>query len=239
MSTYLVGFDRFIALDWANYALELSLNSVDKDVPVSQLKTWLSLRVSGNDAIRKTSNVLARIWLDTSEEKKYFRTEAQHMSQFAKKADNVCFHWGMAILTFPFFHEVCFQAGRLLSLQTSFTRQEIHVRMAEKYSNQGTVPRSIDRTLQSLVDWKLLEKVSDRNLSGQHHKTSDLRVKRWLLEVMVYSAQQKRIPLNSFYKLPELFAFEFNGDVAHIVNTSEKVKIERDGGNIEYVSWRY
>ena len=109
--------------------------------------------------------------------------------------------------------------------------------MAEKYSNQGTIPRSIDRVLQSLVDWKLLEKVSARNISGQHHKTIDVRVKKWLLEVMVFSAQQKRIPLNSFYKLPELFAFEFNGDVAQIANSSKKVKIERDGGNIEYVCW--
>lgn len=239
MSAYLVGFDRFIALDWANYALELSLHSEGNDKSVSQLKTWLSLRVSGNDAIRKTSNVLGRIWLDANYEKSYFRTEAQHITHTAKKADNVIFHWGMAILTFPFFHETCFQIGRLLSLQTSFTRQEIHIRMAEKYSNQGTVPRSTDRIMQSLVDWKLLKKVSAKNLGSQRHKTNDVRVKKWLLEVMVFSAQQKRIPLNSFYKLPELFAFEFNGDVAHIANSSNKVKIERDGGNIEYVSWVY
>ncbi len=237
MSTYLVGFDRFIALDWANYALDLSLNSEGKDASVSQLKTWLSSRVSGNDAIRKTSNVLGRIWLETSEEKSYFKSEAQNITHVAKKTDNVIFHWGMAILTFPFFHETCSHVGRLLSLQTSFTRQEIHVRMSEKYSNQGTIPRSIDRVLQSLVDWKILEKVSARNLGSQRHKTNDIRVKKWLLEVMVFSAQQKRIPLNSFYKLPELFAFEFNGDVAQIANSSKKVKIERDGGNIEYISW--
>ena len=237
MPAYLVGFDRFIALDWANYALELSLNSEDKNRSISQLNAWLSLQVSGNEAIRKTSNVLGRIWFDSSEEKSYFKSEAQKITLVAKKNDNVIFHWGMAVLTFPFFHETCSQIGRLLSLQTSFTRQEIHVRMAEKYSNQGTIPRSIDRVLQSLVDWKLLEKVSARNISGQHHKTIDVRVKKWLLEVMVFSAQQKRIPLNSFYKLPELFAFEFNGDVAQIANSSKKVKIERDGGNIEYVSW--
>lgn len=237
MPAYLVGFDRFVALDWANYALELSLTSEDKNRSISQLNAWLSLRVSGSDAIRKTSNVLGRIWFDSGEEKNYFKSEAQKITLVAKKNDNVIFHWGMAVLTFPFFHETCSHIGRLLSLQTSFTRQEIHVRMAEKYSNQGTIPRSIDRVLQSLVDWKLLEKVSARNLTGQNHKTIDVRVKQWLLEVMVFSAQQKRIPLNSFYKLPELFAFEFNGDVAQIANSSKKVKIERDGGNIEYVSW--
>ena len=95
MSTYLVGFDRFIALDWANYALELSLHSENKDSSVSQLKSWLSSRVSGNDAIRKTSNVLGRLWFDANEEKGYFRTEAHHINQVAKKSDNEIFNWGM------------------------------------------------------------------------------------------------------------------------------------------------
>ncbi len=63
MSQYLVGFDRFVALDWANYALELSSHSESETAKVSQLKSWLSLRVSGKDAARKTANVLTRLWL--------------------------------------------------------------------------------------------------------------------------------------------------------------------------------
>jgi hypothetical protein len=239
MAEYLVGFDRFVALDWANYAVELSSHSDNDSEKKAQLKSWLSSRVSGRDAIRKTANVLTRLWVDLDPEKKYFRNEAHQIILDAKKEDRVIFHWGMALLVFPFFHETCLQAGRLLSLQSSFTRREIHVRIAEKYSNQGTIPRSIDRILQSLVDWRLLEKASSQNLEARNHKTTDLLVKKWLLEVVVYSAPQRRIPLSSFYKLPELFAFEFNGDVAQIANTSNKVRIERDGGNLEYINWRY
>jgi hypothetical protein len=238
MADYLVGFDRFVALDWANYALELSSHSDDDSKKNAQLKSWLSSRVSGSDAIRKTANVLTRLWFDLNPEKTYFRNEAHQVMLDVKKDDRVVFQWGMALLVFPFFHETCLQAGRLLSLQSAFTRREIHVRMAEKYSNQGTIPRSIDRILQSLVDWGLLEKISSQKLAVRYHKTTDLIVKKWLLEVVVFAAPQKRIPLNGFYKLPELFAYEFNGDVAQIANTSKKVGIERDGGNMEYINWR-
>ena len=237
MSQYLVGFDRFIALDWANYALELSSLPDSKTAKVMQLKSWLSLYVSGKDSIRKTANVLMRLWLDPNPDTLYFRNEALKLRLNAKKSDFVFFHWGMALLTFPFFYETCTQAGRLLTLQSKLTRREVQVRMAEKYSNQNTVPRSVDRVLQSLVDWGVLEKISQQELSLKQHNSLDVLLKKWLLECAVFSAPHKRTPLQGFYKMPVLFPFEYNGDIGQIINNSSKVIIERDGNNLEFIVW--
>ena len=237
MSQYLVGFDRFVALDWANYALELSSQSESTTAKIVQLKSWLSVRVSGKDAARKTANVLTRLWLDPSPETLYFRDQAVSLRPDARKDDFVFFHWGMALLTFPFFYETSTQAGRLLSLQSKLARREVQVRMAEKYSNQGTVPRSVDRILQSLVDWRVLEKLSSQELGLKQHKSSDLLLKKWLLECVVFSAQHKRIPLEGFYKMPVLFPFEYKGDIGQIISNSIKVRTERDGNNSEYIAW--
>lgn len=237
MSQYLVGFDRFIALDWANYALELSSHPDAETSRISELKSWLSLRVSGKDAARKTANVLTRLWLDPNPDTLYFREEACKLRLDVKKNDLIFFHWGMALLTFPFFYETCAQVGRLLTLQTKLTRREIHVRMAEKYSNQGTVPRSVDRVLQSLVDWGIFEKLSYQELCLKQHNSSDVLLKKWLLECIVFSVPHKRTPLQGFYKLPVLFPFEYKGDIQQIVSDSAKVKIERDGNNSEHIVW--
>lgn len=238
MTQYLIGFDRFIALEWANYAFELSCHSENGTTKVSDLKSWLSTKISGSDSIRKTANVLSRLWLSVDDENQYFKNEACRIAIDARKTDWVIFHWGMALVTFPFFREVCFHAGRLLALQESITRRDLHIRLSEKYSNLGTVPRSIDRVLQSLVDWKLLDKITSQKLTVHHHRTSDILVKKWLLETIVFSAAQKRIPFSSFYKLPELFAFEYNGDVAQLVSNSSNLRIDRDGANIEYLAWK-
>lgn len=237
MPKYLVGFDRFIALDWANYALELSSRSGSETDKVSDLKAWLSLRISGKDAARKTANVLTRLWLDPNPDTIYFREEAWKLRLDARKNDSIFLHWGMALLTFPFFYETCAQVGRLLTLQTKLARREIQVRMAEKYSNQGTVPRSVDRVLQSLVDWGALERLSLQELTPKHRKSSDILFKKWLLECVVFSSPQKRIPLQGVYRTPVLFPFEYNGDVIQIIGNSAKIKIERDGNNSEYVVW--
>ena len=239
MPQYLVGFDRYIALEWANYALELSSPHPDSaKAKVSQLKSWLSLRVPGQVAARKTANVLTRMWLDSNPDFLYFREEAWRLRLDAKKNDLVYFHWGMCLLTFPFFHETCVQVGRLITLQTKLARREVRVRMAEKYSNQGTVLRSVDQVLQSLVDWGVLEKLSQQELGPKQHKSTDVMLKKWLLECVVFSAPNKRIPLQGFYKMPVLFPFEYNGDIGQIVNHSSKVVIERDGNNTEYIVWR-
>ena len=207
MPQYLVGFDRFIALEWANYVLELSSHEDSQAAKVSQLKSWLSLRVSGKDAARKTANVLTRLWLDTNPDTSYFLSEALKLRLDTKKNDFVFFHWGMALLTFPFFYETCIQAGRLLTLQSKLARREVQVRMAEKYSNQSTVHRSVDQVLQSLVDWGVLEKLSRQELGLKQHKSSDVVLKKWLLECVVFSALHKMIPLQGFYKMPVLFTF--------------------------------
>lgn len=235
---YLVGFDRFVALDWANFALELSAHSEDDVAKVSELKSWLSLRVSGTDASRKTANVLTRLWLDNNPNVGYFRDEALKIKLDTKKSDLVIFHWGMAFAVFPFFYEVCTQAGRLFALQPRITRRDIQTRVAEKYSNQGTIPRSVDRVLQSLVDWGMLEKLSTQELGLRQHKTSDALLKKWLLETIVFSAPNKRILIQGLYKLPSLFPFEYNGDVVNIISNSLKLKTERAGDNFEYVVWK-
>jgi hypothetical protein len=238
MPQYLVGFDRFIALEWANYAFELSLHKDSQVAKVSQLKSWLSLRVSGKDATRKTANVLTRLWLDENPDIAYFHDETVKLRLDAKKSDFIFFHWGMALLAFPFFFETCTQTGRLILLQSKIARREVQVRMAEKYSNQGTVPRSVDRVLQSLVDWGVLERLSQQELGLNKHLSTNILLKKWLLECVVFSAPHKRIPLQGFYKMPALFPFEYTADVGLIIGNSTKVKIERDGNNSEYIIWR-
>jgi len=237
MTQYLVGFDRFVALEWANFAMELASNSDSNSVKISRLKDWLSLNISGKDSVRKTANVLARLWLDPNTDIDYFRGEAVRLALDSKRSDYIFFHWGMALLVFPFFRESCIQIGRLSALQTIINRQAIHSRVAEKYSNQGTIPRSIDRIFQTLIDWKLLVKIKQQEYAICPHKSADTNVKKWLLEAVTFSLPSKRVILNDFYRLPELFPFEINGEVQQIVQSSLHVRLERDGHNSEYIVW--
>jgi hypothetical protein len=237
MSQYLVGFDRFISLEWANYAIELAFQPGINSEQTALLKEYLALSISGKVAVRKTANVLTRLWLKPDTPLDRFRDEALHLKMNTKKNDYVFFHWGLALMAFPLFREACVQIGRLAALQTTIGRQAIQSRVTEKYSNRETILRSVDNIFQSLIDWGLLVKIDKQSYIISLHASNDLHIKRWLLEVAVYCLPNKRAVLNEFYRLPELFPFEFNGDVRQIVNSSSHVKIERDGNNLEYICW--
>jgi hypothetical protein len=238
MPKYLVGFDRFISIEWANFALELTARRDSPSEKVSVLKDYLSLSISGKVAVRKTANLLTRLWLEPDDVLDQFRNNALLLAVYTKRSDYVFFHWGMTLMVFPLFQETCLQIGRLTALQTSISRQAIKSRVSEKYSNQETVARSVDNIFQTLINWGLLLKQTRQDYIISPHTTTDLQVKRWLLEAVIYSLPNKRILLNDFYRLPILFPFEFNGEVQSLVNGSTRVGIERDGNNLEYVCWR-
>ena len=81
------------------------------------------------------------------------------------------------------------------------------------------------------------KKISQQEYVTTPHGTTDTNVKKWFLEAITFSTPSKRIPLNDFYRLPELFPFEFNGEIRKLVLESSQVKIERDGNNSEYIVW--
>lgn len=238
MPQYLVGFDRFIALEWANYALELASRRDNNKEKMPLLKNYLSQSITGKDAVRKTANLLTRLWLEPDEKFDQFRKDAYLLAINTRKSDYVFFQWGMMQMVFPLFRETCLQIGRLAALQTGISRQAIKSRVTEKYSNQETVSRSVDNIFQTLIDWGLILKTTKQNYVISSHTSNDLQAKRWLLEAVVYSLPSKRILLSDFYRLPFLFPFEFNGEVQNLVNNSIRVGIERDGNNLEYVCWR-
>ncbi|MBI2332373.1 MAG: hypothetical protein HYU84_09495 [Chloroflexi bacterium] len=204
---------------------------------MSELKSWLSLYISGKEASQKTANVLARLWLRATPEISIFKKYAVSLAPELRKDELMYLHWGMSLLVFPLFHEVCTQVGRLLFLQSSVSRREIQIRMAEKYSNQSTIPRSVNRILQTLVAWGLLQEISPRELSAKRQAPSNILIKAWLIECAVFSAPSKKVSLHGLYKNPILFPFEFHEDLSWIVNKSDKLFLERDGNNLEYVVW--
>ena len=150
---YLVGFDRFIDIEWCEFALDLAAHpSMRKQDQIAELKTYLSNFIDGHDGIRKTANVLTRLWLDTDMILSELKKEAIQIHKKGNSVDNVALHWGMSLAVFPLFKDTAAQVGRLCSIQQYFKGNEIHSRLLENYGNVGTLPRSVDRILQSMIN---------------------------------------------------------------------------------------
>lgn len=232
--TFLVGFDRFIALSWAEFALEMTVHTTDdKSVQIKKLKDYLSIFMKGKDATRKTANVLTRLWIETYPALTHSRDQAINLYQESAQADHLVLHWGMSLAIFPLFRDVALQIGKLCQLQGSFSRQEIHTRLLEKYSNISTLPRSIDRIIQTMADWGTIANQSSGTYISPSIGIESPKLQNWLIALVVQATSGHRVVLNDIYRLPEIFPFSMiNGEQSPI---PADTRVERDGNNTEYL----
>lgn len=228
-----LGFDRYIPLDWAHYALDLAIAEPDQ----KSLKTWLESQMAGKDAARKTANLLANLWLNSFAETAQLRQQALALAPQLARREWVVLHWGMSTTNFPFFRSMAASMGRLLRIQGNFRSPEIRQRMLEIYSNQGSVPRLVNRFLQTLCNWQVLSS-SENNLytAAPAFLIESPQLTTWLFEAALIGQGGVSLPISDLIRLPELFPFDLPATAMTIVRGAPNFVISREGLDREMVA---
>jgi len=227
-----VGFDRYIDIQWADFAFELAQTHLPKVDKVRELRLWVNSKITGSEAAEKTANVLRNLWIEEYAEIAAIKQSAFEIGNNHKDPTTIAIlSYGLALNIFPFFREVCVISGRLFTLQGGFHRQELHKRILERYGNLGSIPRASDRVIQSLISWGFL--------FAQHKKYEAISVEinfpdinSWVSEAVLYASPQRRLAITDLVHSPELMGIKL-----HRTNfeKSNILKFERDGTNAEFV----
>ncbi len=227
-----VGFDRFIELTWAEYALDLAMMNGDPN----QLRYWLGNLIKGGESARKTFNLLNNLWLRSFSNTEQIRAKALGLAREIPPHDRIILHWGMALANFELFQQTTASMGKLLRLQGCFHRKEIQRRMAEVYSSQGTIPRAVTRIIQSICDWKVIKEAGKYIYVCEGEKTiQEDELWSWLLQAALNRRKNHPVSLLEVSRLPELFPFKSIDNGQKIIRESPLFTIIREGLNQEYV----
>ena len=227
-----VGFDRFIELTWAEYALDLAIINGEPQ----QLKNWLRNRIEGEESARKTFDLLNNLWMRSFPETEQIRIKALELAPTLPQHRRIVLHWGMALAIFELFQQLTNNMGKLIRLQGGFSRQEVQQRMSEAYSNQGTIPRAVLRSIQSICDWNVIKETEKHTYICETKNTikeDDLLV--WLLQAALNRHKDHPVSSHEVLRLPELFPFEFIDNAQKTIRESSTFTIIREGLNQEYV----
>ena len=220
-----LGIDRFLALHWADMALDLYMANDDKSKARKQFRSWLSKDIEGQISTDKTAYQINRIWLIENDPFENLRTMARTNGLANNDKHRAILHYGMAINVFPLFVNVCRVTGRLLNLQPSCTNRDIYQRIQEKYGNPASIERASYRTIQTLIDWGLLTNNSG-DISTREIFVSDPLTSGWLLTALILAHSTDKIPLVDIVKAPELLGIRFE-DARAAIRISSSLKIER------------
>jgi hypothetical protein len=227
-------FDRFVRYQWAEYALELAI----KQEHPRTLQSWLVGQGVGKESARRTSNLLAHLWFDTSSPTNSIRVSALELYPIIEPAEQLALHWGMAIAQFPIFREAAKAIGRLGRLQEEFNKIEVINRVLEKHSNQTTMRRAVERVIQTLTDWSVIKLQSKSKY--YIHKCYSIRspaLAEWLFRTIMIGEPEKYWFVSDLLGTSEIFPFDL---ARHglLLYSSSHLHIARDSAGAEIVGVR-
>ena len=232
---FLIGFDRYVQLDWCGLTLEAAVKNKTAD----DVKDQISTTLTGSESRRKTFDILKRLWLQPIAGCEDFSKRGVELYRKNGGGSVSPLNWGSAIVTYPFFGKTAEITGRLLSIQGDCSIKEVQRRMAEIYGDRDGIARAVSRVLQSQENWGMVERVEKgkRLVRKAPLILSDEQIVTWLIEAVIRFTG-KAVSLANLQSMPVLYPFVLDQSLAYAISSNKKLELRSEGANGQFVTLR-
>lgn len=229
----LIGFDRYVDIDWCRSALDAAATESSIEVVRDQVATMLP----GIESQRKTLDVLKRLSTKPFEHLADFIGRGVAIYKRLGQDMVLPLVWGASIASYPFFGKTSETAGRLLALQGDCSIKELQRRMAEQYGDRSGIERAVTRVVQTQTSWQALirDETAKRVIKHQAVLIDDDELTAWLIEAAIRYAG-KPVPVPSLQSLPVLFPFNLTRPLAYVMSNSPNVDLRSEGPSNQFVT---
>ena len=231
--TISVGADRFLALQWANYAYELFLSSIDQDFSRKVLREYLESQMLGQVSTRKTTDQLFRLWLYSGDPHQSLREMTRSLLKPIDHAQTAVLHLGMAMNVFPVYRETVRVIGTLERLTDQISNKAIATRVIEKFPTTTSIPRTVKRVLQTLDDWHFIE-LYQGFVVVKEILLLEPKLVNWFIIALLRATEQKEITLQELDTYPLKLGINFSHPRS-VINGSEELFLGRNQMGLEVI----
>ncbi len=228
-----VGADRFLALQWANYAYELYASSTDHDASRKILREYLGSQMLGKVSTRKTADQLNRLWLYSGDPYQPLREMTRSLLQSIDNTQMAILHLGMAINAFPIYQETVRVIGTLERLTDQISNKAIATRVIEKFPTTTSIPRTVNRVLQTLDDWHFIE-LYQGIVVVKEILLLDPKLVNWFIIALLRATEQNEITLQELDSCPFKLGINFSHPRS-VINGSEDLFFGRNQMGLEVI----
>ena len=116
----MVGLSRSIKMPWLKRTVELCNENLTEAEFKEQLNDYLSFEIGSPTVLRKTREILMRIWYYSDPETDDMRAEAKQLIEKYPECE-LQINWCMLLLSYPVFADLSKLIGRLSEYQDEIT----------------------------------------------------------------------------------------------------------------------
>jgi len=226
-----IGLNRMILLPWLDAAAELRLQSNDISAMRQGLQIVVGRDLKGVDAIRKSVDVLVNIWNKSAAVHPGLHSDALLFIPAIPSNQRIWLHYGLTLLYYPFFRQCTAVLGQYGRLGNTLTRQSVKDRLASELGHLGSLNRSAERVIASMVNWGLLGHDAENHQytpNFQFLTTDSPNLEAWLLSCVLSAHPADELPFADLLRLPELFPFKFTVTIDQL-RLNPHLTIQRQG----------
>lgn len=222
-----VGFDQKIELKHLDITIKEARVSDRKDM-YGKLEEYLKQDIKGDKSRKNAITMLMKIWYLVDKEQESIKEQAYELYPIIEEEQRLILHWGMTLLAYPFFKDVIEEMGNLFRLQNEVSSQQLGRRIKMLYGDRRRVEVATSAVLMSLKTWGIIERGKNQ-VYTLNKKTAleEVKLKNWLLKVLLSVSEYKTMPLTMISNLNLLFPFDLKLNINEIDTT--EIKIDRQG----------
>lgn len=205
-----VGFDQKILLDHLNYTMN-EASYTKKEEMYKKLDQYLIKDIKGNKSRKNAITILMKIWYFDKKIKISIQRRAFELLPRLDSQERIALHWGMTLLTYPFFKDIASEIGRLTSRQYDFSSSQIYRKMKELYGDRRRVEVAYQAVLISMKNWGVvIQKKQGVYVLPEKIKIFNNNIINWLVEAAIISSKREYNQMDEVPRLLYLFPFSFN-----------------------------
>ena len=224
-----VGLSRNIKAQWMDIASNLLSEGLSEEEYKNELNHYLSFEISSPTNLRKTREILMRIWFykdDSSVEK--IREDAIKLKE-KYPDEKLIVNWCMLLITYPVFADLSKMIGRISEFSDSIKLSQLKQKLFDEWGERTTLYHSTDKIIATMKDLGVIAANTPGSYTIIKHKISKDELIAFLLRVAMIIDKGSYYEFTELISFNTLFPFDYTVSKEYILNDDHFVTTHFSG----------
>lgn len=204
----MVGYACSIKLQWLNKAVDLLSENLNDAEYKKALNDYLAFEIDGETRLRKTREILMRMWF--YEDERLLRPRERGLALIREDSDNApLVHLCLTYLAYPVVSDICKYMGKLFEFQDEITTPMLKQKLYDEWGERGTLESTARRVTLTLKELGFLVNESRTRYKVQKTVVKNAAAIDYLITTAMTIDGSSYFPFSSLTEFPFLFPFSY------------------------------